>query len=219
LIEKYPDQASSYGSDMIDALCHSGNFETAARLAAEGNPEIRAGWMAGAYSRWAEFQPEEAARIASAIKDPELRNQALHGIVGGWSQADPAALVQFVTQLPPDGERGSLLSQSLERWAKLDPEAASQWINSREAGPDLDQGVATVATMDFVKPDVAVEWAESVVNPKLRSETLVAVVRNWLTSDLPAARHYFETTKNLLPEDRQELAQVFAVFNNDITRQ
>jgi hypothetical protein len=218
LIEKNPDQAASFGSDLIEALCRAGNFETAAHMAAEGDPAVRAGWLAGAYSHWAEFQPEEAARAASAIKDAEVRNQALHGIVGGWSAADPAALVQFVTQLPPDNERGSLLSQSLERWAKLDPEAASNWINNREAGPELDQGVAAVATMDFVKPDLAVEWAESVVNPKLRSETLVTVVRNWLTTDLPAARHYFETTKNLLPEDRQELTEVFAVFKNDAPR-
>jgi hypothetical protein len=73
--------------------------------------------------------------------------------------------------------------------------------------------------MDFLKPDVAVGWAESVVNPKLRSETLVTVIRNWLTVDLPSAKRYFESTKNLLPDDRQELTEVFATFSNDATRQ
>ena len=133
------------------------------------------------------IQPAQASQAAAAIEDPDVRNQALHGIVGGWAEADPAALVQFVMQLPSDAERGSLLSQSLERWVKHDPEAASQWINSHETGPDTDQGAAAVATMDSLKPDLAISWAVSVVNPKLRSETLVTVLRNWVTVDLPAA--------------------------------
>ncbi len=218
LIQQNPAEASGYGSTLIEALCAAGNFEVAARMAAGGGNETRSGWMANAYSRWAEFQPEQAARAASAIKDADLRNEALHGIVGGWAEADPVALVQFVTQLPPDNERGALLSQALVRWAKQDPEGASGWINGNEARPELDEGVAAVATMDSLKPDVAIGWAESVVDPKLRSETLVTVIRNWLTVDLSAARHYFETTRNLLPADRQELVEVFAAFGNDAAR-
>jgi hypothetical protein len=212
LIQEHPDDATSYGASLIEALGAAGNFETAARLAADGDSSTRAGWMGSAYSQWAELQPEQAAAAAAAIKDPALRNEALHGIVGGWAEADPAALIQFVTALPADSEHGPLLSQALERWAKEDPEAASAWINQNESGPDLDVGVAAVATMDSIKPDLAVGWAESVTDPKLRSETLVTVIRNWLTTDLPAARQYFDSTKNLSPEDRQELAEVFTNF-------
>ena len=219
LIQKVPDEARSYGSSLIAALCDAGSFEIAAHMAASGDQQTRSGWMASAYSSWAEFQPDQAAQAASAIKDTELRSEALQGIVGGWAEADPAALVQFVAQLPPDAERGSLLSQSLERWAKHDPEAASAWINKNEVGPDMDQGVAAVATMDSLKPDLAVSWAESVVDPKLRSETLVTVLRNWVTVDLPAAKQYLETTKKLLPEDRQEIDGVIATLSGQPTTQ
>ena len=219
LFQRLPDDAGGYGASLIEALCANGSFETAARFASGGGAQIRAGWMANAYSRWAQFQPQTAANAAAAIQDPELRNEALHGIVGGWSEADPEALVQFVTRLPPDPERGSLLSQSLERWAKNDPESASAWINTAEVGPDMDEGVAAVATMPSLNPELAVGWAESVVDPKLRSETLVTVVRNWLVEDLPAAEHFFETTKNLLPDDRHELSEVFASFSRDAGRQ
>ncbi len=219
LIRNNPDEARGYGSSLINALCDAGDFETAAHMAAAGDEETRSGWMAGAYSRWAEFQPAQASQAAAAIEDPDVRNQALHGIVGGWAEADPAALVQFVMQLPSDAERGSLLSQSLERWVKHDPEAASQWINSHETGPDTDQGAAAVATMDSLKPDLAISWAVSVVNPKLRSETLVTVLRNWVTVDLPAAERYFQTTKDLLPEDRQEITGVIATLKGQSASQ
>jgi hypothetical protein len=175
--------------------------------------------MAGAWSKWAEFQPDQAAAAAAAMTDPELRNQALHGIIGGWAEADPSALVQFMTQLPPDGEKGSMVSQALQRWAKVDPQAASEWMNSADTGPEMDQGVAAVASMDSLKPDVAIGWAESVVDPKLRSETLVTVLRNWVTVDLATAENYFNTTHDLLPEDRQELAGVIATLKGQTAAQ
>jgi hypothetical protein len=213
LIEQEPDEAVSYGSRLIDALCSAGNFETAAQMAAGGDKEQRSFWLAGAYSKWAEFQPEQAAAAAAAITDPELRNEALHGIVGGWAEADPASLVQFVTKLPPETDRSSILSQALQYWVKHDAATASRWINSHAPGPEMDEGVAAVATMESVQPEVAVGWATSIFNPTLRSETLATLIRGWMADDLPAARQYFEVTKNLLPEDRQQLAEALAAIS------
>ena len=212
LIQQHPDEAISCGSRLIDTLCAAGNFEAAAQLAGGGNKEQRSFWEAGAYAKWAEFQPEQAAAAAAALTDPELRNEALHGIVGGWAEADPVALVQFVTKLPPETDRSSILSQALQYWVKHDAEAASQWINGHEAGPEMDEGVAAVATMESVKPDVAIGWADSITNPTLRSETLATVIRGWMTADLPAARQYFENTTDLLPEDRQQIAEALTAI-------
>ena len=213
LMQQHPDEAIGYGSRLVDALCDAGNFETAAQMAAGGNQEQRARWLSGAYSRWAEFQPEQAAAAAAAISDPDLRNQALHGIVGGWAEADPMALVQFVTKLPPETDRSSILSQALQYWVKHDAQAASQWINGHEPGPEMDEGVAAVATMESVKPEVAVGWADSIVNANLRSETLAMVLRAWMTRDLPAARQYFESTGDLMPDDRQQIAEALTTLS------
>lgn len=210
LFQQFPNDAPGVGNQLIDAFCLAGKFELAVRVAAMGDRETRAGWIANAYSKWAEFQPEIAGRAAAAIESPELRNQALHGIVGGWAAVDPVALVNFVLRLPADAEQGAIVSQALERWVREDPKNAAAWISQNESRPELDRGIAAVATMDGIKSDVAIGWAESITSPALRSETLVTVLRNWMTTDLAAAQSYFKTSTNLSPEDRQQLAEVFA---------
>ena len=206
-----PGEAVVTGSLLIDAFCDNGNFAAAVQLAADGEGTAqRSIWMAEAYSRWATLQPQQAAEAASVITDPALRNEALHGVVGGWAGSDPAGLTQFLTQLPAGGDRASMLGQALQSWARLDPEAAANWINTREASPDYDEGVAAVAGSSFVKTDVALGWAESIGDATLRSETLANVLHNWVLEDLPAAKQYFDTTKDLLPEDRQQISEIIA---------
>ena len=214
IMQQEPGGDVGYGSSLIDALCNAGNFEAAAKFAADGDNSQRSFWLGAAYSKWAELQPEQAAAAANAITDPDLRNQALHGIVGGWAQADPVALTQYLSQLPSDGERRSMLGQALQNWVRLDPVAAASWINNSDMGPDLDEGVKAVANMDMfmgdIKPDTAVNWAESISDVTLRSEALVNLLHDWALIDLPAAKKYFETTTNLRPADREQIGEVIA---------
>jgi hypothetical protein len=219
IIAANPDEATGYGARLIDALCAAGDFSEASQMVAGGDAQTRAAWAGEAYSKWAEMQPDQAAQAAAAITDPDARNEALHGIVGGWAEADPAALVQFVTQLPADAGRDSLVSQSLERWAKIDPKSAADWINSQPTGTGLDQGVAAVATTQSLPPETAAEWAEYVTDPKLRSQTLVTVLRNWITVDAAAAQNYFNNTTDLTPEDREEITDVIKAMQGNIAAQ
>jgi len=219
LADENPGEAVSCGVHLIDALCNAGNFLAATQFASSGDEGTRSFWMGQAYSKWASFQPKEAAQMAVSIADPSLRTQALHGVVGGWSMADPATLVQYVTHLPADPDKGSMVGQALQRWAKLDPIAASTWINNNEGGPEMDPGIASVATMEALKPDVAASWAESIANPKLRSETLVNVLRTWATTDLTATRKYLASTKDLTAEDRAEIESVISGLSNPSTSQ
>lgn len=219
IIQQNPDDAIGYGSRLIDALADAGDFQKAAQWASTGDSQTRSQWMAEAYSQWAEFQPEQAGQAAAAISDPAEKDLALHGIIGGWSQADPSGLVQFITQLPVGTDRDSLLSQSLERWAREDPVAASDWIIDTRPGPAMDQGIAAVATMPTLSPSVAITWAENIASPQLRSETVANVLRNWLTTDLSTAENYFASTKDLLPDDRQQIADVIAARNGQTSAQ
>jgi hypothetical protein len=206
-----PAGAAGYGNSIIDAFCDAGDFSAAVQFVANAdNDAHRSIWMAEAYSRWAALQPEQAAQAAAALTDPVARNEALHGIIGGWAQADPAGLTQFLADLPPGGDRGSMLGQALQSWAQLDPGAVADWINSRGDSPDYDEGVAAVAGASFIKTDVALGWAESINDPQLRSATLANVLHNWVLEDLPAAKQFFDSTKDLLPADRQQISEIIS---------
>jgi hypothetical protein len=219
IMQQDPSGDGGYGSSLVDALCNAGSFETAAKFAADGDNGERPFWLGETYSKWAELQPEQAAAAAAAITDPDIRNQALHGIVGGWAQADPVTLTQFLSQLPPDGNRGLLIGQALQQWVHLDPVAAADWINNSDLGADLDRGIMAVANMDMfagdITPDVAVNWAESITDPALRSKALVNLLRDWVLVDLAAATSYFNATANLLPADRQKIGDVIANINRN----
>jgi hypothetical protein len=217
-----PGNAAGYGSRLIDALCEAGNFDAAAKLATQGDGTTqRSIWMAEAWSKWAELQPDQAAAAAVAITDVDARNEALHGVVGGWAAADPAGLANFLSQQPAGGDRGLMLGQALQSWVGEDPVAAANWINDHTAdfGTDLDQGVESVATLNTIKPDLAVNWAESIDDDQLRSQALADILRNWVQADLPAARNYFETTRDLQPADQQQIAEIIAGLNGQAAAQ
>jgi len=208
-----PGGAAGYGSRLIDALSEAGDFGAAAQLAGQGDGTVqRSIWMAEAYSKWAELQPTQAAAAAVAITDPDIKNEALHGVVGGWASTDPAGLANFLSQLPSGGDRGLMLGQALQSWVGQDPVAAANWINANATafGQDLDQGVESVATLNTLKPELAVAWAESIYNDQLRSTALTDILRNWALTDPSAARNFFETTQELQPADQQQIAEIFA---------
>ncbi len=209
--QDHPAYAAGCGNALIDALCDTGNFAAAAQLAHSGNGTVLGSiWMAEAYSKWAALQPEAAAQAAIALTDPVARTEALHGVVGGWTEADPAALTHFLAELPAGGERGAMLGQALKHWAQTDPLATAQWINDRDLSPDFDAGVAAVAGLNTVKPDFALNWAETITDAKLRSETIAGVLHGWLLEEPAAAKNYLSSTKQLLPEDRARLTAIIA---------
>jgi hypothetical protein len=207
----HPGEATGYGNSLIDALCDAGNFSEATQFAGRSDDAMQHSiWMAEAYSRWSALQPEPAARNAAALSDPVARTEALHGIVGGWAEADPAGLTHFLAELPSGPDHGVMLGQALQSWVRGDPESAAAWINSRDASSDYDEGVAAVASVNFVKADLALNWAESISDAKLRSETIAEVLHGWVIEDPAAAKQYFAATKNLLPEDRQRIGEILA---------
>jgi hypothetical protein len=207
----HPSEATGYGNSAIDALCDAGNFSTALELIAGSADNVqRSIWTAEAYSRWAALQPDQAAQAAAALTDPTARTEALHGVIGGWAQADPAALTHFLAELPAGGDRGSMLGQALQSWVRQDPKAAVAWINGREASSDYDEGIAAVASVNILKPNQALTWAETISDPRLRSETVAEVLHGWTLEDLAAAKKYFATTTNLLPEDRRRIGEIIA---------
>ncbi len=213
LFSQDPDAATGYGCSLVDALCATGNFETAVTLATHPGALESTGrsiLLAKAYYGWATMQSEEAGRAACALADPAARSEALNAVIGGWGQVDPAGLTQFVARLPVGPDRISQMGQALRAWSQIDSAAAAHWVKTNDIGPGLDDGVAAMAGAGFLEPKEAAGWVSDIASPSLRSQTLLTVLRNWANTDPDAARKHFENTRDLQPEERKQAASLFA---------
>lgn len=207
LIQNNPNRAGEFGVDLVSALTEAGQFDRAANFAINSAPANREDLMLPAYSRWAEFQPQTAIDNATQIADPGLRAAALNAIIVGWSPTDPKGLVDFAQNNLSGGEQDFALSSAIGFWADTDPLAAAIWINQNNPGAASDPGVAKIALSSQLaqNPELAANWAESISNPQLRSETLGSVIENWKAADLPGAENYVEKSPALAAEDRSAL--------------
>ncbi|MFT3783912.1 MAG: hypothetical protein QM790_18020 [Nibricoccus sp.] len=208
ILERDPEGATDHGMALIGCLVDAGRGDLAEQFALKAQPSKEV-WVMEAYARWSIFQPELASRAAMGLPEGEARIDALRGVANGWGEANPGQLSQFLAEMPTSGIRRELLGHALRQWVVLDPIAASKWINSTELGPDMDEGVAAVATMQSLKPEIAREWAESIESPQLRSETLAAVLREWGTKDPKGASAFLAATKDLQPQERQAITDFF----------
>ncbi|HEU6449755.1 MAG TPA: hypothetical protein VFV23_15100 [Verrucomicrobiae bacterium] len=214
LVQQYPDNARDCGDALIYALAQKGNFESAADFAADGdNPQLRTEWLAAAYGSWANYQPQTAAASASGIADETARADALNAVISTWGPIDPEGLADFAeNNLPAGDQKTRALSQALIFWASSNPLAAANWINHLGPSSDFDSGEAAIATQQQVmqQPSVAINWAESIRDPDLRSHTVAAVVETWLLSDSADAINFVRTSTDLSPSDREELLARFS---------
>jgi len=184
----------------------NGEFAQATEFAAKAKVEDQPDWMTGAYSYWAEYQPENAFAAANALTDPKQKVLALDAIISKWSYNDPKAILELSASLPPE-QRAHALTDALRNWAAENPADTAEWLNHADANPELDTGLASVATSYEVtqKPDVALGWAESIVDSGLRSSTIAEVVRQWAIADRAAALRYVESSQNIRPDEKQVL--------------
>lgn len=200
-----PELAGDHGNTLVAEFARVGRFDLAGRYAASGPAEYRAWWLATAYGRWAQYAPRKALASLSAYEDPAIREAAAQGLIAGWAASDPAGLVASAREIPDRPLRVSALNDGLRQWVHLDPGAASKWMESIEPAPELDPGAAALATTPALvsrRPEVAASWAESIVDPGLRADTLLDFVRLWAETDPAAAQNYAATSPALRPETR-----------------
>lgn len=202
-----PFHAGDHGHALIGALVQVGAFEIAAQFAQSGT-DHRAEWLNAAFQQWVQYQPDQASVALDRISDPIGRREALHGMVNGWATTDPAALAVYGSKLQPGEDRSLALHEALPRWVSRDPIAAVQWMDRLDLSPDLDRGAAAVATFTPLiasRPEVAAAWAESIVEPTLRSGAIRMLVSEWMQRDHMAARRFLENTAALSASDRTDI--------------
>ena len=205
-----PEPAGTYGHMLINALVdRAGDFETAIRFATCAKMVDRQSFLLdSAFYQWARHDPDRAFSQLSSITDPAVRESALKGLVEGRSDFDPQSFADFAQKLPAGDDRTQALSISLQRWADKDPQAALQWINRADPDPDLDPGVAALATSSTLvaaRPEIALELTDSICDSTKRTLTKSRVFFEWALRDRDAARRYAESVEH--PETRATLLQ------------
>ena len=207
LIQNDASRADEFGGDLISALTEAGQFERAATFAATGPVNCREGWLLPAYSRWAEFQPQAAMANAMQITDAGVREEAMNAIVVGWSPSDPKGMLEYAQNHLSAGLQSTALQNAIGFLADSDPAAAATWINQNDPGPQSDNGISEIALSSQLthQPELAVTWAESILNPELCLETLTTVIEKWTAMDQAGAENYIKNSPVLTPEDRIKL--------------
>jgi hypothetical protein len=204
-----PVRAGDYGEALISALSEKGEDGAAVRFALAAAPaeegEERVKWLQSAFSNWAQREPELAALASFRLPDAGARFEALMAVIPHWVQIDPTGAASVVRTLPEEVDRRNLIGETLRQWVTLDPVEAADWMSRLDPNPDLDPGTVALATLPPLvarRPDVAISWAESISDPQLRSHTLAEIVRQWASSDPPAARSYLAHSTQVLDDDR-----------------
>lgn len=201
-------RAREHGNALIAALEEAGDYRTAVRFATTADSsdgEDRLKWTQAAFGLWASREPERAVIATLELPDAGARYEALLAVVGDWVRVDPHGLTEFVLQLPAGADRANVLGEALQLWVHNNPKAAAEWMDRLEPSPELDAGVAALATLPQLvgqRPAVALSWAESIVNPEQRSNSVTAILRQWVATDPEAARAYAERSADLSSADR-----------------
>lgn len=222
----HPDQAASFVSEFVGqqpqesvamsltamrGMTEAGNFDGARKLANEvqlrttEDKSVLLNFMAG---QWARYEPEKTAQWVQTLPEGPLRNQALVGLGESWGEVDPPKAASFAVQLPSGEQRQLALKQAISNWIMTAPEEASNWVDKLDPSPDLDQAVASVATMRPLieeKVDIALSWANTIYSEPLKVAALSEILSQWSTRDKPAAINYVRTLSSLAPEARQQL--------------
>lgn len=210
---QHPEQASDVYLCVLDGVIHGGKYEDAKTLVAQANmpnEEQKNNLFNFLAGQWARYQPEKASSWVLELPPGPIRDQALDAVGQAWSDVDPVRAADFAVSLPPGSVRQTALKQAISKWTMDDPAQASKWILQFDAHEDFDQAVMSLATapnLMYRNVNLALSWAGTIQNEKLRNDTTTAIVTNWYPNDPAGAMNYIQTSPDLTPKARLDLMQ------------
>ena len=157
---------------------------------AENLPEgtIKASAFDRIADRFASEDPAAAAEWVRSHADQEYAERAVREVAEELGREDPEQAVRWVADLP-ETTRSGAISQSMERWTREDPVAAGNFLQDMAPSNSRDAAVKSYANeLDGSDPQMAAEWAGSIADDQMRSETLNGVARSWIRRDPEGAR-------------------------------
>ncbi|MFO7725505.1 MAG: hypothetical protein R6V45_08160 [Oceanipulchritudo sp.] len=160
---------------------------------------------------WAQTEPSAAADwFEEAFPG---RREGLAEILREWVYLNPEAAADWTWNELPDSEREELLPFIAEEWiANEGPAPLAEWLNSLGADPLLDGAIEALALASTsMDPATAMVWAQSVIDPDVRSMLEIYIGREWIRmspeeaeESLPLVLESESARAALLEEDTYE---------------
>ncbi len=168
--------------------------------------ESRAAAMPALAAAWTKTDPAGAARwILDQL--PTRPNQ--DGV--DFATLSPEARAEFQKSINAYHQQNQVFSDAASAWFAQDPLAALTWA---EALPDATKRNAALNTLgthrppfnsDVPDPTVHAAVLAKITNPTLRDKVLANHIRQWMRSDLPAARAWIDSNDALSAEQAARL--------------
>lgn len=183
--------------------------QEAVKWAESLNGEGRAGAMEEALENWVTKDTESTVAYLDKMETSE-RDEIMSEVVEHWARIDAASAADaanWVAQQPQGEGKVDATGEAVGAWMRADAEAASTWLGEQPAGDAKDRGIAALLRDRSVRedPQVAVLWADSISDEKMRGEQVSRSTRSWLANDRAAALEYLDTTESLSVEQKTGL--------------
>ena len=142
--------------------------------------------------------------LASRLTNQEERQEILQQILSTWAIKDPPQALQLALKF--DGQNDAALTRSaFSAWASHDLEGAAEWASSLPAGPKKDTTLRCLAEkIAYEDPAMAIHWASSIKNPKLREQSPANLAPDWLRHDTASAKAWLASAP-ISEETRQRI--------------
>jgi hypothetical protein len=159
---------------------------------------------------WAQHSPTEAAAWLRTLPPSSERNAALAAVAENWAASDPKAAMDWSSGLSAGDDRQNAMQKAFNEWEHTDMLAAAQWLGQQPADPVTDHMIANLVgdpRVTQADPPAALMLAESVSEPRLRGQSLDAVLRTWGREDPTAAEKYVMESTQLSSAQKEQILQ------------
>lgn len=191
--------------DIATALHINDQGRVTAFLAGLPDSPARQTAVQGVLHQWARHHPTEALRWAQGLDDVNARQQGVLAVVDTWARGSPLEAAQWASAQADPTLRSQALQRAINQWLQYDVEGAADWLARQPVGPETDPAAQALAIrLAREDPGYAMEWADSLGDPGLRSRTRRQIANQWKQSD-PGGYAAFFQSSSLPSEIRSQL--------------
>jgi len=175
--------ASGIASAATDPASWQRILDSTQSFEGDSGKEARSAMM----RQWASMDYEATTGLLNAMPANE-RQDLIDSASWGLMRSSPEKGAEFLMQNSSPEKLSERYSTVMNSWGDRDPNAAGEWLNSQPPSPAQDRARANFArTVVRKDPEAGLAWAQTVTEPKQRTDAIRDVYRQWSRRDAQAA--------------------------------